>query len=311
MAPLLKPFPAASQFWFLMALFFVGISLFSILAALAAVPFLGIESVEDLRDLPALLSNYNDPKMVNGLRLMQTISALGTFVIPALVFAWMVSSKRMEYLGLIKGINFKQVVLAVLIIIVALPLINLLAAWNSQLSLPESMQGIERWMRNTELEAAQLVEAFLQMNSLTDLFLNLFVIAFLAALGEELFFRGAMQKVLSEWTKNPHWGIWITAFLFSLLHIQFLGFVPRLLLGALLGYLYWWSGSLWLPMIVHFVNNGFAVVLSYLSQRGLIQEGIEDVGNESSDWLYVVLSLALTAGLIFLFRKITPTPTRF
>ena len=110
------------------------------------------------------------------------------------------------------------------------------------------------------------------MDGIGDLVVNLIIVALLAAVGEELLFRGSMQNIFLEWTKNKHAAVWITAVLFSALHAQFYGFLPRMLLGVVLGYLYIWSGSLWLSMLFHFLNNGLAVLFSYLIAKGTISE---------------------------------------
>jgi hypothetical protein len=137
---------------------------------------------------------------------------------------------------------------------------------------------------------------------------NLIIVALLAAVGEELLFRGAMQNIIIEWTKNKHTAVWITAILFSAMHAQFYGFLPRMLLGVVLGYLYIWSGSLWLSMLFHFLNNGLAVLFSYLIGKGTISETAETVGAGDTPVYFVLLSLVVSAGLMFVIYKNRPSP---
>ena len=136
------------------------------------------------------------------------------------------------------------------------------------------LNGIEIWMKNSEEKAKVLTDAFTEGDSLGVLFLNLIVIALLAALSEELFFRGVLQKVLIECTRNKHLGVWIGAIIFSAFHMQFYGFLPRMLMGAFLGYLFLWSGSLWLGIFAHFINNGMAVLIIWLINKNVIPENI-------------------------------------
>ena len=104
--------------------------------------------------------------------------------------------------------------------------------------------GIEKWMKDAEESAAEITKAFLDVKTIPGLVFNVFMIAFLPAVGEELLFRGIIQRIFTDMTKSHHWGIWISAILFSAMHFQFYGFVPRVLLGALFGYLLVWSGSI-------------------------------------------------------------------
>jgi membrane protease YdiL (CAAX protease family) len=170
--------------------------------------------------------------------------------------------------------------------------------------LPSALSGIENWMRISEDKATELTEAFTQGTSVGTLIINLIVIALMAALSEELFFRGMLQKVLLECFKNKHIAIWIGAALFSAFHMQFFGFLPRMVMGAFLGYLFLWSGSLWPSIFAHFINNGTAVVLIWLSNRGAISKDIDKVGMESTELIYVVASAIVVISCLFLIYKI-------
>jgi hypothetical protein len=149
------------------------------------------------------------------------------------------------------------------------PVIEWISLVNQQLVLPTWMNGVETWMRNSEEQANDITKAFLSTESIPGLFGNLLIVAVLPAIGEELLFRGLLQKLIKKMTGNAHWAIWITAILFSALHLQFFGFLPRLLLGALFGYLLEWTGTLWLPIIAHFINNAAGVLVFFMTGDGL------------------------------------------
>jgi membrane protease YdiL (CAAX protease family) len=216
--------------------------------------------------------------------------------VPALVFAKLDSNKMVAYLSLHKKPFFYSLICAVLIMLCAQPLINWMAELNSQMPAPA-------WMHQSEKDAAEVTKIFLQMDGINDLLINLFMIALIPAIGEELLFRGLFQPLFHKLTNNPHLGIWLSAILFSALHMQFLGFFPRMFMGAAFGYLLLWSGSLWLPMIGHFVNNAGAVLIAYLIQKNGISQEVETVGAGDGGTLYVVVSAAMVFVLLFVVRK--------
>lgn len=151
---------------------------------------------------------------------------------------------------------------AILATIAISPLIDILNTWNQGLHLPESMKVIEDWMINSEKSADLIFKQILNATTWGGFLSNLFLIAIMAGISEELLFRGVLQKILIYWTRNVHWGILLTAIIFSAIHLQFFGFFPRMALGILLGYLYFYSKSIWVPIIAHAVNNGLTLVLT-------------------------------------------------
>ena len=140
------------------------------------------------------------------------------------------------------------------------------------------------------------------MDTTGDFAFNLIMIGLLPAIGEELVFRGVVQKIFHQWSRNIHIAIWTTAFVFSAMHMQFYGFLPRMVLGGMLGYMLAWSGSLWLPIFAHFVNNAGAVVFMYLFQKGVTDIDPDKVGTES-DWMEVIVSVVLSILLFELLRR--------
>jgi membrane protease YdiL (CAAX protease family) len=181
----------------------------------------------------------------------------------------------------------------------SIPVINFLAMWNEGLHFPQFLADVEQWMRTSEAKSAAIIEYFLVMNSYTDLVINLVVIALIPAIGEELLFRGVIQRQITKWRNNHHLAIWVSAFLFSALHIQFLGFIPRFLIGAFFGYLFVWSGSIWLPIITHFFNNALAVILYFKSPLSLDMETIGAQEDQLSLVLLCFLAVCLLLYLLY------------
>jgi len=144
------------------------------------------------------------------------------------------------------------------------------------------------WMRDMEQNAADMLSEILSMDSTGDFILTLIMVAVLPAIGEELVFRGIFQKQFTEWTKSPLISIWMAAFVFSAIHFQFEGFLPRLILGAILGHLYYWTKTLWVPIIIHFINNGVQVGVLYFS--GIDLSEIDNQASEKIEWWVVILS---------------------
>lgn len=227
------------------------------------------------------------------LRTFQIINQIGIFIFPPIAFAWLISERPLNFLGISKP-RAGQMILAIIAVLSIAPVINVLVQWNEGLTLPHMFRGIENWMRNTEENAARLTENFLNAGNPADLALNLLMIGILPALGEELLFRPAFIGVLKKMFRNVHWPVMISAIVFSAFHLQFFGFFPRLVLGILMGYLYVWSGSLWVPALAHFVNNSVVVVVSWLFQNQFIEKNLTDLEGAGS-WPYVAISVVLTA----------------
>jgi hypothetical protein len=227
------------------------------------------------------------------LRTFQIINQIGIFIFPPIAFAWLISERPLNFLGISKP-RAGQMILAIIAVLSIAPVINVLVQWNEGLTLPHMFRGIENWMRNTEENAARLTENFLNAGNPADLALNLLMIGILPALGEELLFRPAFIGVLKKMFRSIHWPVMISAIVFSAFHLQFFGFFPRLVLGILMGYLYVWSGSLWVPALAHFVNNSVVVVVSWLFQNQFIEKNLTDLEGAGS-WPYVAISLVLTA----------------
>ena len=244
-----------------------------------------------------------------GMKWLQLLQSVATFLLPALAGAYLWSNTPMQWLHLNKKPSWQEALAAVVVMLLAIPGINLLSAWNQQMVLPEWMSGIEQWMRMQEDAAAQLTEQFLRVDTVGGLLVNIGLMALLPAVGEELTFRGVVQGMF---TRNRHVAIWATAAIFSFVHLQFYGFLPRMLLGAMFGYMLWWTGSLWVPMLMHFVNNCAAVVVAYLAYNHLEEgraEMLDTIGTEDTILLGVfsiciVLIMMVMYGYFYSHGKI-------
>lgn len=202
----------------------------------------------------------------NFIRFALMLNHLILFVFPPIILA-LIFFKKKWYLFLNwRTLKFESFIVNVLagtvLLLVSLPLVQYLFYWNKQLPLPE-------WAKTIEDNTSSTIQNLLVSNSSWELLFNLLVIAVIPAIGEEMVFRGVIQRKLEEWIGNPVYAIWIAAIIFSGFHVQLEGFFPRLLLGALLGYLFYWSKSLWLPIIIHFLNNGLQILVMYFYAKDI------------------------------------------
>ena len=272
--------------------------IFSIIGIVLSIPILGL----DLSTLMTLIETQNESN-IGFMKYLQTIISLGTFVVPPFIIAYVLNGEIVKYLSLYKNPQLFSILLVALIMIMAIPFINFMAEWNSKLSFPESLSNLENFMKTAEKDAEKLTLAFLKADGIGTLFINLFIIALIPAVGEELLFRGVFQKIFTDWTRNAHIGVWIAAFLFSAMHFQFYGFIPRMLMGAFFGYLLVWSKNIWLPIAAHFVNNAFAVTAFYLMDKSVIGDGAETMGTGDNSFVAASVSITLVTLLIYiLFR---------
>ena len=269
-----------------------------------------------LLSIPAMGSIFlfSVPLSINALKWTQLIQTVAIFLLPPLCMAYLWSQEPLKWLKLtgerqqIKG----EIIWAIAIMLAALPAINLMSSWNEQMTLPAFLEPLEQWMKQQEEAAKTLTDKFLSASTLDVLLVNLLLMAVLPALAEELTFRGVLQKLfqgsnVSDFhiVKVPHIAIWVTAILFSAIHMQFYGFLPRMLMGALFGYMLVWTGSLWVPILMHFTNNAMAVILYFVATRaGWDMEKVDAIGTGDTLWLGIV-SIVLTIGGIYAFRRST------
>ena len=257
----------------------------------------------------AWLAVNGNSQTTEGLKWLQFFQTVGTFLLPPIFCAWLWSENHrpFEWLKLNKGADGLSFALAIGIMVCAIPAINLLADLNSRIDLPDSL---EQKLRAMEESAAALTVRFLQADNLGGLLLNIGLMALLPALSEELTFRGTLQQTLAE-VQKPATAIWVTAFIFSAVHMQFYGFIPRMLMGAMFGYIFVWSGCLWIPIVMHLVNNSLAVLFYYFWEQSATggqsltdTKNIADTLGAGDTWWIGVLSLLITClGLLRFYRR--------
>ena len=264
-----------SQLMFSFFVIIAGFLAFLVVSLVVAIPFFGVDSMLSLTNI----NDLNNPESLRILKYFQVVQSIGVFIIPPFILGWLFHG------------------------FAASPFINFIGEMNANMQLPDWLSGVENWMKNAEGNAAELTEAFLKVDNLGGLLFNVFMVAFLPAIGEELLFRGVLQRIFTNWTKNIHWGIWITAILFSAMHMQFYGFVPRMFLGVLFGYLLVWSGSMWLPIIAHFINNAVAVIGMYLIDKKLLTPDIEEIGTTSDSYYMAVISVVLITVFMLMIKR--------
>jgi len=293
----MKPF---AQLMFALFVMVASVFIFMVVGMIAAIPFYGLGGLMNSMSETSL----NSPEGINLLKYFQVIQSIGLFVVPPFIIGWLYQGNFSEYLKINRSTRVQSFLLASICLLAVIPFINFLGAINSQMTFPESLSGLEGWMKNMEDAAQLMIEKFMKVDGISALMFNIFMIAVLPALGEELMFRGVIQRIFSDWTKNYHWGIWISAFLFSAMHMQFYGFLPRMALGAMFGYLLVWTGTMWVPILAHFVNNLMGVLGYFLIGKGVISNDIEEWGTGSEQIPLVAISFLAVGILLFvIFRS--------
>jgi membrane protease YdiL (CAAX protease family) len=285
-------------FALLLIIFGVGlfISLFGILVSAAFVDGSIFSRVESMGQL-------QQPGDLSLMKFLQISTQFGFFILPAMVFGFLMDNSIMNFFKLK---NFPPILIslvAILLIYISNPLNDWLVYQNNLIKLPTALSGIEEWMRQAESQAAEMTNIFLKMDNWSDYVVNLLMIGVFAAVGEELLLRGVLQPLFIKVFKNSHLGIWLTAFVFSFIHFQFYGFFARLFLGAVLGYFFYYTNNLWIPILSHFFNNAAAVTYVFISGTPLYSTNLDGSNAETPNSLYALISFLLVVlGIWWLSR---------
>ena len=276
----------------------IGMSVGNLLAALVLIAYLSAGGEVSMDIIATLLE---DPGQVpNGwyaLMLLQATAHVFTFLVPSLLYWRWIERRQWPDFNFRPAASPTTWLLVFLLVVAFMPFNSLMIEWNGQMSLPEGLQGVEQWMRDKEDQLAKLTKHLVEFDSPVQLLIALVVIALIPSIGEEVLFRGVVQRKLAEQWASVHTAIWVSAVVFSAIHVQFYGFLPRMLLGAMFGYLYYWSGRLSVAIFAHFVNNGFTVLMMYLHHQKAIPIDIEDT--DSVSWTTALLSLGVTGALLY------------
>lgn len=241
---------------------------------------------------------------VKWMRIAAVLQDIMLFILPALITSLLITRLPATFLCVDRSIKPAMLLVAVCALLFATPAMNSLIAWNQNIHFPESMHSLEQAVRSSEEAAAQSVNVLLGDHTVMSLIIGIMIVGILAGFSEELLFRGTFQRLLATAPMNRHCAIWIAAFVFSAVHMQFFGFFPRLLLGAFFGYLLLWSGSLWLPVCLHVLNNTVYICGNWYADGA---PAATDTIGASGNLLVNSISILLTAAcLVVLYRLRRP-----
>ena len=250
---------------------------------------------------------YHTPQMleasdpVTAIRISQTLTTIGTFLVPALLFAYCQNRQWFDYNAANRRPKQSMVNMVLILSITLLPVVGVLASFNEFIMPQEG--AVAEFMRDMEEAANHILELVTTQRSSWDLIANLLVFAVLAGVCEEFFFQGSLQPLLMNWTKNPHVGILLTALIFSALHFQFYGFIPRFLLGVYLGYLFYWSRSLWLPILAHVLHNALTILVDYTLQgRGIDTNNMQFTDMPGALPMAAACTLVSAMAIVYVWR---------
>ena len=277
-----------------------AVFMFNFLGLMLLLPFYDF----DLQTITIILGKpvaYADAKMP--MLILLGVSAVGTFIItPAWVVHKYAKIELKKFIRIPK--YYVRAALLTIVLIISFSGINtVIIEWNKSLELPTFLSEFEHYVQEQEVKLAELTEFLTEFDNTGHFLLCILVIAIIPAVGEEFLFRGVLQNILRISVKNPHIAIWASALIFSIFHNQFYGLIPRMLLGAIFGYLYYWSGSLFLPVLGHFINNGLSLVLMFLFQKNLISFDLSGGEINFSNYILLIFFI-LTICLLYLLRKI-------
>ena len=257
-------------------------------------------------DTDILRSDLTNPDNIFLIKLMQLITSVFIFIVPPLLLSYFEGGNLFNNLDLRKKIKRQNVLLIILIMLFSQILVAVSMQWNLEIinSLKSFIPSVVESMKLMEENAKTITEAFLKMENTSDLLFNLFLIAFIPAIGEEMVFRGVLQKKLHFMLQSPHLAIFVSSFIFSAIHMQFFGFLPRFILGIILGYLFYYSKNLWMPIIAHFINNALAVLIMYSAFANKLNTDISEIEKTDINFLQASISFVVVMLFIYLFKKI-------
>lgn len=293
--------PAEKFLFSIIILFILGLA-FQFLGAFLAAWIYGFSVSEVLS-----LGTYEDARFVAASKLIQILGSVGTFIIPAFLFSYLFEGDPFSYYRFRNPVTMLPLLLVVLMMVSVIPFINYLAEVNMKVEFP--IRALDQLLRRLESTAEEMMVAFTAAKNIGGLLVNLLMIGVIAALGEELIFRGLLQKLLTQMIRNAHLAIVVTAVLFSAFHFQFFSFLPRVILGLILGYLMYYGKSIWYPILAHFVNNAMGVIYYYFYSRGSTDDMLEEIGTSTLIPVAAIVSLVLFlfCGLLWYYQVVNST----
>jgi hypothetical protein len=291
-------FGLASKLLSLFGFFLLGSFFGQFFGLLAAVYIMNFPTADMVQFQKLILDFVSHPEKYensfHGMMALQWFTALFTFVLGSWAYLSFVEKRSISELNPGETPDWRIFLWAILVVLVGMPLMEFIIQWNQNIQLPAGFEDLENWMKSSEDTMSNLTRFLLNFQSPADFAIGLAVIAGMAALGEEIFFRGILQSLFERYIGNSHAAIWIAAAIFSFIHFQFYGFFPRLFLGAFFGYLYVWFRNIWVPILAHFFNNGWTLTMHYMYQQKQIDIDPEQMGT-MIPWWSAIISLVLVA----------------
>jgi membrane protease YdiL (CAAX protease family) len=288
----LENLPPIVQLFLLVAIFGVAMILITLLTFISLLMIVGIDETMSLFS-----------ESLGFLRFSQIIQSIMIFIVPALFAAYLFSKKPMNLLGF-NNPKIPLFLLALAMFFIAQPMISWLANINNNISLPEFLNSFEYKMRAMENDNNNLVFRFLDTSQPSVILINIFMIVIIPAFGEELFFRGSIQPLFGKMFNNRHLAVWVTAFIFAAIHLQFFTFLPRFILGALLGYLFLYGKNIWYSITGHLINNLISISVFYYYRHYHPDVNPMNPNTDDFGWLMITASIVLITVLFYFFYKI-------
>ncbi len=294
--------PITSKSNWLLSIVVMVLVTFGVLILLQGIGLLLLPVLFDLSldELAALFTG--DSSHPNGRMAFLFVQGLGGglgFFVAAILIAKVIDKADFGWQQQISRFKFMGFALTLVIMVGSVLFNSLLIDWNAKIVLPEFLRGLEEMMKSKEEQLMELTKYLTDFENVGEFLMGILVIGVLAGIGEEFLFRGVLQPKLHLFTGNAHVAVWLSAFIFSAIHFQFYGFFPRMMLGAVFGYLYLYSGSLVYPIIGHILNNTFTVVLVYLNKLGKVEFNIDETDQVSVPIALVGLLILLVGFRVF------------
>lgn len=284
----------ANLLYYLLVTIFVGLISSYILGALFCHLVYGVSFFSSSQQV----FDPSNANLISAMKAMQFFNSIGTFFAPPILFLHLRGFSFISYMQLSKVLDFKKGIAVLFIALFIIPLANFMGAINELIPLPEALSFLKAAEEQTRL----ITEQFLIMPHWSDLLLMLVLMGIIAGIGEELLFRGVLQNLFKDWSGSTHLSVWLTAFLFSVIHLQYHAILPRFILGALIGYVYVYSGNLKYSILLHVLYNSILVVFTYLIQHSKLDSSFESLGVQSIP--LVIVALLVVMGLLrVVFKK--------
>ena len=263
----------------------------SLLSKLVVLLFLDINTFSLSFNLFALPIN----DQLDIMRLSQPFNTVGVFLLPPLVLKYFIKNK-IKFSS--SKISFDIFLSSTVLIIVVKPLVAYFAIFNKNINFDFLGELGEKLIATSNF-ISEKIEIMAKSNSINELWINIFIIAFLPAISEELFFRGTIQQLLQNKFKNYHIPIWITGAIFGIIHFNIYGVIPIIFLGIILGYVYHFSQNIWMPIIVHFINNATLILMLFKFSDEIKTDNIDDISTQA-----ILFSGIMSAALLFFIYSV-------